>query len=357
VADVPEKATFEWTCDGVFVHAPVVNGHKVNFVTGLALDGVAGKHPTVTLRLLPVHALDVALSDALIVLDDETREALVSLGWTPPGEQPAPDLDTRATALAREHGSFSLHFDATQNDASPDYWPWTLARDGEGGGWRGLTASEALELAAAELAQQPGDDAMSCACGRRLPWPTQELDVTCPQCGTIWQDDGLDFHPGTGIPAGRKAIRIEGTGPARQPPPPGSVAELVDKVTALKRPVLHCHTTVWQLLGIATRTPGHLAAFTGDLTPLLGIQAYGHPGMPLGAWEACEDGRVVASGRLDLQWLDELRSGGFLRVLDTTGLSDEEAQRLADAATRGLAKRVRLAPAPRPALPPAGEQA
>jgi hypothetical protein len=67
-------------------------------------------------------------------------------------------LDDQAAAFARQHGSFSLHFDATRNPASPDYRPWTVILDGrEDEGWGALTAGEAIDFAA----EQPGKESAS----------------------------------------------------------------------------------------------------------------------------------------------------------------------------------------------------
>ena len=72
--------------------------------------------------------------------------------------QPPRDLDNAAAAFAEEHGSFSLHFDASQNYVRPDDCPWALILDGdEGSGWGGFTAAEALEFAARELREVPGE--------------------------------------------------------------------------------------------------------------------------------------------------------------------------------------------------------
>jgi hypothetical protein len=61
-------------------------------------------------------------------------------------------IDDKAGAFAEAHGSFCLHFDASQNPSSPDWRPWTLVLDGgEDRAWGGLTALEALDFAAAEL--------------------------------------------------------------------------------------------------------------------------------------------------------------------------------------------------------------
>jgi hypothetical protein len=67
---------------------------------------------------------------------------------------PQRDLDSAAARFAREHGSFSLHFDATQNYVAPDDCPWTLLLDSSEDGWGGFTAMEALEFAESSLGQE-----------------------------------------------------------------------------------------------------------------------------------------------------------------------------------------------------------
>ena len=63
-----------------------------------------------------------------------------------------PDINEKAAAFAKAHGSFALCFDATQNYVRPDDCPWTLQLDGEPDhGWGGFTAVEALAFAASDL--------------------------------------------------------------------------------------------------------------------------------------------------------------------------------------------------------------
>jgi hypothetical protein len=70
----------------------------------------------------------------------------------PPGRQ---DLDAKAAAFAKAHGSFALLFDAGQNYVRPDDCPWTLQLDSDTDrGWGGFTAGEAIDFAAAELSPQ-----------------------------------------------------------------------------------------------------------------------------------------------------------------------------------------------------------
>jgi hypothetical protein len=83
---------------------------------------------------------------------------------------PAKSLDDKAAALAAKNGSFSLHFDATQNPASPDYRPWTVILDGsEDQGWGGFTADEAIAFAAAELGRSSEDWASKIAADMGIP--------------------------------------------------------------------------------------------------------------------------------------------------------------------------------------------
>lgn len=65
---------------------------------------------------------------------------------------PASALDAKAAVFAKRHGSSALCFDASQNDASPDYRPWTLVLDGgECRSRGGFAATDAIEFASAEL--------------------------------------------------------------------------------------------------------------------------------------------------------------------------------------------------------------
>jgi hypothetical protein len=86
---MPPRQTFELTCDGPGWKAlPVVNGH-VCPVASVDVHLDPQSFPEVTLRLIPADLLKAGFDPAVIKVDDETRDALVSLGWTPPAERPA----------------------------------------------------------------------------------------------------------------------------------------------------------------------------------------------------------------------------------------------------------------------------
>ena len=42
------------------------------------------------------------------------------------------------------------------------------------------------------------DEAFTC-CETPLPWPTRAEDRTCPECGTVWEHDGIDLGAGARI--------------------------------------------------------------------------------------------------------------------------------------------------------------
>ena len=65
---------------------PVVNGHPVHSATAIDVHIAAQEEPSVTLTLMPVDGLALLLGGAQVSVADETREALLSLGWTPPEE-------------------------------------------------------------------------------------------------------------------------------------------------------------------------------------------------------------------------------------------------------------------------------
>jgi hypothetical protein len=84
---VRQPASFEFACDGpVWKGIPVVNGHQVMSVTSADVHLDARSVPEVTLRLWAADAVKLGLGGADVKLDDGTREALVSLGWTPPDD-------------------------------------------------------------------------------------------------------------------------------------------------------------------------------------------------------------------------------------------------------------------------------
>jgi hypothetical protein len=62
-----------------------VGGHPIGTVTSWTVTAPADGLPAVTLTLLAPTALALALAQADVTVDDRTRDALVSLGWTPPG--------------------------------------------------------------------------------------------------------------------------------------------------------------------------------------------------------------------------------------------------------------------------------
>ena len=87
--------SFEFTCDGpAWKGVPVVNGHQLLGVKSADVHLDARSFPEVTLTLDAGDLLKLGLGNAVIKLDEGTREALVSLGWTPPGDaavtEPAP---------------------------------------------------------------------------------------------------------------------------------------------------------------------------------------------------------------------------------------------------------------------------
>jgi hypothetical protein len=69
-----------------FTGTPEVGGHKLTTVTSWGVHAAPDGVPVVTLHLVGPGALKLILADsaARVAVGDETREALVSLGWTPP---------------------------------------------------------------------------------------------------------------------------------------------------------------------------------------------------------------------------------------------------------------------------------
>ena len=76
--------TFDGTENG---HGtPVVNGFPVSSATAVTVRMGAQQLPEVVLTLVPLDGLRLLLAGAQVSVADETREALLSLGWTPPEE-------------------------------------------------------------------------------------------------------------------------------------------------------------------------------------------------------------------------------------------------------------------------------
>ena len=80
-----ELATFEFEGNGRRMGIPVVNGHPLATVTEFTVHADARALTEVKLTLLAADAVKLNLT-GVVTVDDETREALVSLGWTPPGK-------------------------------------------------------------------------------------------------------------------------------------------------------------------------------------------------------------------------------------------------------------------------------
>jgi hypothetical protein len=67
-----------------------------------------------------------------------------------------------------------------------------------------LRLAEIARQAAREIGQLQQDGApkppgFDCDCGRRLPWPSRVQDETCPDCGAVWEHDGVDLGAGARI--------------------------------------------------------------------------------------------------------------------------------------------------------------
>ena len=87
-----DKGTFEFVAEGAaWSGTPVVNGHKVLTCEHIDISIGPDSLPLVTLRLLAAEHLKLILGEASVSVVDETREALISLGWTPPPEPIGPD--------------------------------------------------------------------------------------------------------------------------------------------------------------------------------------------------------------------------------------------------------------------------
>ena len=80
-----EPVTFEFTCDGpAWKGVPVVNGHRILSASAIDVHLDASGLPEVTLRLAAADGVKLGFGPAVFKLDDDTRQALISLGWTPP---------------------------------------------------------------------------------------------------------------------------------------------------------------------------------------------------------------------------------------------------------------------------------
>ena len=80
-----QAAEFGFTGSWPFAGEVTAGGHPVGTVTSWTVTAPADGLPVVTLTLLAPGALALALKSAEVAVDDRTREALISLGWSPPG--------------------------------------------------------------------------------------------------------------------------------------------------------------------------------------------------------------------------------------------------------------------------------
>jgi hypothetical protein len=71
-----------------FTGTPAVGGHPVATVSSFTVHAPPDGIPVVTLTLVGAGALRLALAAgaARVQVSDQTREALISLGWRPPAE-------------------------------------------------------------------------------------------------------------------------------------------------------------------------------------------------------------------------------------------------------------------------------
>jgi hypothetical protein len=83
----PDPPAFSFEGAWPFTGTPEVGGHPIATVTAFDVHAAPDGTPVVTLTLVGAGALKLVLGAgaARVQVSDETREALVSLGWTPPG--------------------------------------------------------------------------------------------------------------------------------------------------------------------------------------------------------------------------------------------------------------------------------
>lgn len=85
----PDPPAFSFDGTWPFSGAPQVHGHPVGAVTSWAVRADHDGIPVVTLTLVGPGALRLLLAPgaAKVEVADESREALISLGWQPPAER------------------------------------------------------------------------------------------------------------------------------------------------------------------------------------------------------------------------------------------------------------------------------
>lgn len=87
---VPAVLSFEFDGRPPRMGVPVVNGHQVMAVQSFDVHVDCESIPVVTLNLPAVDALRLIFEDEALIIrvGNQTREALISLGWTPPPGDP-----------------------------------------------------------------------------------------------------------------------------------------------------------------------------------------------------------------------------------------------------------------------------
>lgn len=86
MADAESAPVFEFDGAWPFNGSVRIAGHPVASVTGFDIHAAPDGLPVVTLTLVGASALRLLLASgaADVRIPDETREALVALGWKPP---------------------------------------------------------------------------------------------------------------------------------------------------------------------------------------------------------------------------------------------------------------------------------
>lgn len=78
----------------------LLNGQDIaSALTDLTLTMGVGKVPTATLDLLLIDTTQIQDAETRILIPDATRDLLVTLGWTPPGEKAAPEPEDHGTVV------------------------------------------------------------------------------------------------------------------------------------------------------------------------------------------------------------------------------------------------------------------
>lgn len=84
MADAEVPPVLEVDGQWPFTGTVKVNGHPLASVSSWSVTAASDGVPVVTLGLVDQGALRLLLAAAAVGVTDGTREALISLGWTPP---------------------------------------------------------------------------------------------------------------------------------------------------------------------------------------------------------------------------------------------------------------------------------